>query len=131
MSVTLGPDVDEPKEKAIRLDEIRRFAQEQIQVTSLRQVSRDVGMSPTGLMGFLEGAVPYSKTRIRLEKWYRRMTTSGAPTAIEAAAALRVLTQGLSPAKRNHVADALVGALTYSHGGNRPDWVTEMLSYWR
>src|SRR5438552_16565610 len=36
---------------------------------SLRGVAREVGMSPNGVRDFLQGAIPRSATRVKLERW--------------------------------------------------------------
>lgn len=38
--------------------------------TSLRQAAREVGMSPTGLSKFCDGAEPYDPTVLKLREWY-------------------------------------------------------------
>lgn len=42
------------------------------QIRSLRQLAREVGMSPTGLSMFMAGTTePYTKTILKLFKWCR------------------------------------------------------------
>src|SRR2546430_14203193 len=36
---------------------------------SLRGGAREVGMSPNGVRDFLQGAIPRSATRVKLERW--------------------------------------------------------------
>lgn len=44
----------------------------EVRANTLRSVARDIGMSPTGLQGVLDGASPYGRTRERLKGWYLR-----------------------------------------------------------
>lgn len=43
---------------------------------SLRELSRRIGMSASGLMKFADGAMPYTPTRRKLTRWYRTLTAS-------------------------------------------------------
>lgn len=52
------------------LGEIRRALQLYLDEASLRQAAREVGMSPTGLSKFLDGAEPYARTVKKLRAWY-------------------------------------------------------------
>lgn len=64
--------------------------------TSIRAVSRSIGMSHGGLVKFLEGSEPRSSTRRRLVEWYAREGSQAhgdSSDAIDAAVAL--LLEGL------------------------------------
>jgi hypothetical protein len=54
------------------VETLREAARTFVDATSLRQAARDIGMSPTGLRGFLDGADPYVKTERKLRAWYLR-----------------------------------------------------------
>jgi len=54
----------------VRADEIRAALWLCLKGASLRQTAREVGMSPTGLSNFLNGAKPYTPTVRKLRKWY-------------------------------------------------------------
>jgi len=61
-----------PARQATPVQALREAARSFVDATSLRQAARDIGMSPTGLRGFLDGAAPYVKTERKLMAWYLR-----------------------------------------------------------
>jgi len=105
-----------------------------VEETSLRQVSRMVGMSPTGLQKFLDGAHPYSATRRKLERWYvlhgpgRLQAGLGGESA---RAILRVLVQDLSPARHRPTMELLVASMEEAYRSARlpaPGWLDDLAS---
>ena len=60
-----------PKDGA-SVETLREAARLYVDATSLRHAARDIGMSPTGLRGFIDGADPYVKTTRKLTEWYVR-----------------------------------------------------------
>jgi transcriptional regulator with XRE-family HTH domain len=98
-----------------------------IEETSLRQVARELGMSPSGLQKVLEGGQPYGKTTRKLAGWYIRDQSryGGTVTAAAAAAALNVLLQDLPPARRHAGQRRLVELLGELHD-RPPDWLAEL-----
>lgn len=121
----------EAQENAIR--HMRRVATERAENTSLRSVAREIGMSPSGLKKFLDGAAPYRPTLRRLRRWfvqYGSMRT-GEVQAEDASAALAVLLHDLpSPAQDESTRLILEGlSRGYERSGKpRPEWLTEMLA---
>ena len=95
-----------------------------MEATSLREVARRVGMSPSGLRKFLDGAEPYSATRTRLEGWYIR--EQGGDVSPEAAVrALQVLVADLPPAEQSETIEALLRVLAKAYktyGVSIDDW---------
>src|SRR5829696_4863004 len=61
-----------PRKDDASVETLREAARTFMDATSLRQAARDIGMSPTGLRGFLDGAAPYVKTERKLRAWYLR-----------------------------------------------------------
>ncbi len=124
MSVTSPRD-------AASLETLREAARLFVDSTSLRQAARDIGMSPTGLRGFLDGADPYVKTARKLAEWYvreaRRHDTN--LTRQTASAALDLLTKHLPVARRGAAASELVEVL-HRHcadgGAPLPLWLVEL-----
>lgn len=49
--------------------DLRNAAALAVEQSSLRSVSREIGLSPTGLKKFLNGTNPYSPTLRRLRRW--------------------------------------------------------------
>jgi hypothetical protein len=90
---------------------LRAAVEARVAATSRRQVAAEVGLSPRGLLKFLEGARPHPATRDKLENWYAdyRRQAGSEPTAAEA---LSVLLAGFPPGQR---ADAFQEARAFFH----------------
>ena len=120
-----------PPRDAASLETLREAARHFVDATSLRQAARDIGMSPTGLRGFLDGADPYVKTARKLAEWYLREAQRQRTelTAETAAAALDLLTKHLPVARRDAAAAELVAVL-HRHceqgGAEPPGWLVEL-----
>lgn len=113
------------------LERMREALAARVEATSLRQVARDVGMSPTGLQKVLGGADSYSRTRRKLERWYVRESLhyGGGLDAAAVTAALRVAVQDLAPGPRRETLERLVSDLEkgYTAGGTAaPPWLAEV-----
>jgi hypothetical protein len=121
-----------PPRDPASLDTLREAARLFVDSTSLRQAARDIGMSPTGLRGFLDGADPYVKTARKLTEWYVREAgrqQQSELTVETAAAALDLLTKHLPVARRDAAAAELVEVLHRHCIGSRtppPEWLTEL-----
>lgn len=119
----------DPRSATVR--HMREVAASRVENTSLRQVAREIGMSPTGLKKFLEGTAPYSPTVRRLRNWYVRYTAvqQSDVETVDASAALSVLVHDLgSDSRRNaalHVLDA-VGSGYDQSGKPKPAWLSEL-----
>lgn len=118
------------------LRRLRDVLRRRVEEASLRQAAREVGMSPTGLRKFLDGADPYSETRRKLERWYVQESTRvyGAPDPEAARSALRVILRQLPPAGRSAGAARLLAALQASYkaaGVEPPPWLSELEREWQ
>ena len=111
-------DVDE-------FDTYRRALRNAIDRSSLRAVAQAVGMSPTGLQNFVNGALPRAKTRERIRAWFVHEAGFGSLPPRDAALLLRRMVGTLrSPdAGVLSVLDA-VGAAYGREGAPPPAWVT-------
>ena len=102
---------------------------------SLRRVAREVGMSPNGLRGVLQGAVPRSVTRIRLERWLASQgQVTRPPNVGQFVRLLNELSVDLSPAQTLDLGRALAELLVQSYEVRRlspPRWVQELLRQYR
>jgi hypothetical protein len=111
---------------------MRQALRDEIAATSLRHVSRQVGMSPTGLQKFIDGGQPLSATRRRVERWFvlhgPGRLQSGL-TGESAMAVLRVLVQDLTPSRHRAVLELLVQSLEDAYRTARlpqPGWLGEV-----
>lgn len=110
---------------------MREVAAAQVENTSLRQVAREMGMSPTGLKKFLDGTSPYAPTVRRLRNWYVRFA-AGQPSGVgleDAGAAVSVLVHDLNVESRRWAALQVLDAVGSGYARNgkpRPAWLSEL-----
>jgi hypothetical protein len=92
-------------------------------------------MSPNGLRGVLQGAVPRSVTRIRLERWLASQgQVTRPPNVGQFVRLLNELSVDLSPAQTLDLGRALAELLVQSYEVRRlspPRWVQELLRQYR
>lgn len=111
------------------LRRIREALELRVEQTSLRSTAREVGLSPSGLRKFLDGANPYSPTELKLQRWYVRETRPDYGSALTAAGAenaLRILTQDIPSSRRDEVVERIHRVLLeeYEQEGRRPpEWL--------
>ena len=102
----------------------RHALRDAITGSTLRAVARSVGMSPSGLQNFLEGASPYGKTRERLRFWYFQQAGFSSFAVEETAYILRRM-MGTLPTPDRGVAQLLdtVEGAHQAAGMRAPEWV--------
>ena len=105
-------------------DHIRNALRFVIERTSLRRVASQIGMSPTGLHQFVDGAKPYGKTRAKVRTWFYRETGLNNLAADDAAGVLRRLVCTLPEPDRGvrRLLDS-VEAAYIEEGMYAPEWV--------
>jgi hypothetical protein len=113
------------------IDRLREAVTIRVQATSLRSVARQVGMSPSGLDKFLQGGMPYQKSRRKLFDWlHREHDNLGADlTADGIAAALTSLVRDLPPERRERALNSLLDTLQglyENHAELAPAWLGEL-----
>lgn len=97
---------------------LRAAARLRAEQSSLRNTAAEIGMSYTGLRGFLRGGTPQPETLRRLVAWYARSRSRGTaaipPRDVEAAVVLltRYIHQAGTPAQVRERVDQLVRTLT-------------------
>ena len=116
---------------AASIEALRQAARLYVDATSLRNAAREIGMSPTGLRGFIDGADPYLKTKRRLTEWYvRELESRHAELTTESAGvALSLLLKHYPPARRGDVtAEVLVVLERWCRATEtpRPAWLGEL-----
>ena len=98
-----------------------------VEETSLRQTAQEIGMSPTGLRGVLDGAEPYGPTRERFRAWYARLAGLGALPTHAAENIVLALLRRLPEPRAGAVALLdCVEAIHVSAGVSAPEWVAEV-----
>ena len=113
------------------IDRLREAVTIRVQATSLRSVARQVGMSPSGLDKFLNGGMPYQKSRRKLFDWlHRERNNLGADLTVDGiAAALTSLVRDLPPERRERALNALLDTLRSLYESNTdtaPRWLGEL-----
>jgi hypothetical protein len=112
---------------------LRSAAAARVEATSLRSVSREIGMSATGLSKFLDGNAPYLPTLNRLRNWYLRYAAVPAAAGLsesDAHAALSALVHDLSPEARHDAIEAMLRCMREGYersGREQPAWISGML----
>ena len=126
MTGSLGPG-DDAEEGAAWLAVALEAARLMVHETSLRATAREIGMSPTGLRGLLDGTEPYGRTRERLRAWFTRENGLGEIPPEEAANIVRALLRG-HPARHQAARSLLdhVEALYLGAGVGAPEWLPEV-----
>ena len=111
---------------------LRQAVRAEVAQTSLRNVSRQAGMSASGLQKFLDGGQPYVATHRQLERWFvlhgpGRLETG--LTAGSALAILRDLVQDLTAPRHRPTLELLVLSLADAyHSADLPEpaWLGEV-----
>lgn len=116
----------------VPIDELRDVIAARLAAMSLRSLARAVGMSPSGLQKFMDGAVPYPHTREKLERWYVREAGEGRAemTAGAALAAVGLLVRDLPPGRQEEAAAELVETVRRRYDaadGPRPGWLDGLI----
>jgi hypothetical protein len=121
-----------PQEREVApIETLRQAARIYVGATSLRHAARDIGMSPTGLRGFIDGADPYVKTTRKLTEWYiREIENRSAELSQDSAmAALSLLVKHFPPGEREITAGEIL-ALIDRRGRDtdtpRPVWLADL-----
>jgi hypothetical protein len=115
--------------RSIPVEELRRFTQDQAELTSIRQVAAEVGVGRTTLHKFAAGeTTPHPRVRRLLGLWYLRRTREARQEASAApyAAAMEILLSSLPAEARQAAATellSLVEARYAASGAERPPWL--------
>ena len=120
-----------PRKDDASVETLREAARTAVDATSLRQAARDIGMSPTGLRGFLDGAAPYVKTERKLRAWYLREASRNlhAVTPEAASNAIRLLIGHFAPTQGKEAALEVMEVLERRCRSTQapvPAWIDEL-----
>jgi hypothetical protein len=59
---------------SVEIRRLREAVRARVEETSQRQAAQEIGISATGLRGFLAGAEPYGPNLLKLSAWYEWST---------------------------------------------------------
>lgn len=110
-----------------KIPEIRAYAQERIDVMSIRTLAREIGVVHSTLHNFLQGAAPHPRVRRKLVDWYRLRTGSVDLADHPCLHAVRGMLQDMTPAGQEYAAGVLLNQLERLYIGACcpvPPWIT-------
>lgn len=101
-----------PSKELVPVPLLREALRARVESSSLRKSAREVGLSPNGLRGILEGADPYPTNHRKLSEWFRGLRSEAERgRAILVQAALNVLVDELPENERERKAVELLTVL--------------------
>jgi hypothetical protein len=83
---------------------VREALSRSVDTHGLRYTARELGMSPTGLRGLIDGTAPYGKTVRKARGWFAGFLQREGQLDEAEALALQVLTSALPAERRDEVA---------------------------
>jgi hypothetical protein len=102
---------------------------------SLRRAAAAISISPNGLRNFLNGSVPRSATRAKLERWLAdQQHVSRPPNVGQLVRLLNELAGDLSTQQTAMLAGDIAGLLATAYDARRlspPRWVQDLLRHYR
>lgn len=123
--------MSEPSRSYMSLEVVRDAVKRAVAQRSLRQVAREVGLSPRGLTLFLEGNRSQSGTALKLRDWYVLHGAAAVGVSGDtAAASLEQLLDGLEDGDREQGRMMILGVLDMLHRRRRktpPPWIEDLL----
>jgi hypothetical protein len=123
-----APEGEARDHRAVPVEAMRRFAQDQAELTSIRQVAAEIGLGRTTLHKFVAGeTMPHPRVRRLLALWYLRRHGQGADgeSLRPYASALQILLGGVPDEVRARATDEVLDVLRrgYAAGGEPPPWL--------
>jgi hypothetical protein len=115
--------------RTVPVEAIRRFAQDETELTSIRHVAAEVGLGRTTLHKFVAGeTMPHPRVRRLLALWYLRRHGQAAEdeTVRPYVSALEILLSGVPGDTRSRAAEDVLDVLERGYaatGGERPSWL--------
>ncbi len=100
------------------LNVLRNALRQRVELTSLRATARELGMSPTGLHGFIEGTEPYVKTLRRARVWLAERVQGEGDQDLADARAIEILVSPLAPDRRDYGREWLAQAVARLREGH-------------
>lgn len=108
---------------------LRLAVGERVEATSLRNVAREIGISPPGVALFLGGTSPRSATLAKLHAWHREHIGPDGMSAVTACATLHLLVGHLPADERLPAIRLILGIISQLHhqqGSSGPPWLAPL-----
>jgi hypothetical protein len=124
-----APEGESREHRAVPVEAMRRFAQDQAELTSIRQVAAEIGLGRTTLHKFVAGeTMPHPRVRRLLALWYLRRQghAAGDDVAVRPyASALQILLGGVPEDVRERTTAEVLDVLErgYATAGEPPAWL--------
>lgn len=119
--------MSEPLEPAVSLDVLRDAVERAVKEVGLREVARQVGLSPRGVTLVIDGKKSRQTTLAKLQKWYLVHAPRVLGMSDEIGVAIRTYYLGrLEGVHREYAADMFEAGLRIAHqrqGLSLPGWV--------
>lgn len=123
--------MSEPSRPPVSLDVVRVAVERALELRSLRQVAREVGLSTRGLRLFLDGNSSQKRTAHMLLEWYARHGAQVVGMSSDTAAvSLSNLLDGVEEADRDHAEMVILGYVEMLHRRRNklpPSWIEDLL----
>lgn len=115
---------------------LRDAVAREIAELSLRGAAKQIAVSPNGLRNFVNGSVPRSATRAKLERWLASLDHRSArpPTVGHLVRLLSELSADLSPQQTVMLGRNISALLADAYEARRlspPNWVQDLLRHFR
>ena len=111
-------------------DVVREAVRRELDVLSIRELARQIGLNSSTLFNFLDGATPRSQVSRALTEWYATIATRDGgldPGVAEAVVSLQL--DGLGGKVRQETLQSIVATLAEAHrrqGTQAPEWLRRL-----
>ena len=117
-----------PAAEAIPVAQLRALVSRRVGSEGLRPVARAIGLHPSSVISFVNGAEPRESTRQKLTAWYVREIAAAKdiPDPSTVRAAIDILLYSVPPARLDNAVRELASKLVEIHavqGSQCPEWL--------
>jgi hypothetical protein len=119
---------DGPAHRSVDIEQVRRYAQDQVELTSIRHIAAEAGLGRTTMHKFVAGeTMPHPRVRRLLALWY--LEARHGAEAARPAAALDVLVNYFPPEARASLIHGVLDQLEQISRGlemEPPSWIPHL-----
>lgn len=112
-----------PAAEAIPVAQLRALVSRRVRTDGLRPVARAIGLHPSSVISFVDGAEPRESTRQKLTAWYVREIAAAKdiPDPNTVRAAIDILLYSIPPARLDSAVRELANKIAEIHAGQGRD----------